>query len=274
MRLIGYSTPHGPVLGTVMGGTVTPVGPVDHVYERLGDTGRSVLTGRAGPDMPLEGLTIVPPVPSGARVFCLGLNYRAHIAETGATQPAAPNIFGRWRSTLVGPGAEIPVPPGEVGLDWEAELAAVVGATLLDVDADAAQEAILGYTCFNDVSARTFQKAVPQFTVGKNADGSGPIGPVVVTPDELGDPYDLAISCRVDGETMQAGSTAQMILRVPETLAYISRCLTLRPGDVLATGTPDGVGFARTPPVLMGPGQTVEVEIEGIGVLSNRIVAR
>ncbi|MFV2039544.1 MAG: fumarylacetoacetate hydrolase family protein, partial [Acidimicrobiales bacterium] len=205
------------------------------------------------------------------RILCIGLNYPLHVAETGRNRPELPNLFARWASTLVSPGAHTPVPPGEVGLDWEAELAVVIGKEMSAVSATDAMQGVLGYTCFNDISARKAQRATSQFTLGKNADNSGPIGPVIVTADELGDPYDLRIESRHNGRTVQSSVTGNMIFKIGETIAYISQAMTLRPGDVLATGTPDGVGASMDPPVFMVAGDTIEVEIERIGVLNTHI---
>jgi 2-keto-4-pentenoate hydratase/2-oxohepta-3-ene-1,7-dioic acid hydratase in catechol pathway len=215
----------------------------------------------------------VPPVPTTSRILCLGLNYLKHAEEQGDELPSTPTVFARYRSTLTGHLTEVPIPSDDDRFDWEGELAVIIGRPLKDAAPEEAEAAILGYTCFNDLSSRGYQWATSQWTLGKNADKSGPIGPVVVTPDELGDPYKLKIETRVNGATMQSGSTSDMMFRAPETISYISRTMTLLPGDVLSTGTPDGVGFARTPPIYLKGGDTVEVEIEGIGILSNRIVA-
>ncbi len=163
------------------------------------------------------------------------------------------------------------MPPGEDGLDFEAELAVVIGREMRAVDEADAMAGVLGYTCFNDISARRFQRATSQWALGKNADDSGPIGPCIVTADELGDPMGLRIRSRLNGETMQDGTTDQMIFGIAETIAYITQALTLCPGDVIATGTPAGVGSRREPPLLMHAGDTIEVDIEGIGVLTTHI---
>jgi len=163
------------------------------------------------------------------------------------------------------------VPTTEPGLDWEGELAAVVGATLKNATAEEVEASVVGYTILNDLSARLHQRATVQWAIGKNADGSAPLGPVLITPDELGDPYALRLVTRVDGETMQDGSTGDMIFRAGRIGAYASETMTLRPGDVISTGTPHGIGSTRTPPVFLTAGRTVEVEIERIGVLRTPI---
>jgi 2-keto-4-pentenoate hydratase/2-oxohepta-3-ene-1,7-dioic acid hydratase in catechol pathway len=221
--------------------------------------------------IPAVGARLAHPVPDGARILCLGLNYRAHAAEGAFDAPQHPMLFGRWTASLVPDGASVPVPVDEAGLDWEGEIAAVVGAPLARADADTARAAVLGYAAFNDLSARRAQKLTAQWTLGKNADGSGPIGDLV-TVDEVGDLRDgLRLRTLVNGQVMQDGNTRDMIFEVGEVLALVSRTMTLQPGDVLVTGTPDGVGYVRTPPVLLGPGDAVEVEVERIGSVRTRL---
>lgn len=192
----------------------------------------------------------------------------------GLDTPTVPMIFGRWADTLVVDGEPVPAPPNEAGLDWEVELAAVLADEVWAADRATGAEHVLGCTVFNDLSARRKQLETAQFTLGKNADRSGPIGPVVVTPDGLGDPNALRLWTRVNGKLMQDGTTKDLIHDLPAIIAYITDTVTLKPGDVIATGTPAGVGLAREPQVYLQPGDTVEVEIEGIGVLRNPIVDR
>jgi 2-keto-4-pentenoate hydratase/2-oxohepta-3-ene-1,7-dioic acid hydratase in catechol pathway len=217
--------------------------------------------------------TLVPFVPVTARVFCLGLNYSRHADEAGRTVATIPEVFGRWYSTLVTTGAQVPAPPREPGLDWEGEFAVIVGQPVYDSDADEAADAFLGYTCFLDLSARTYQRATRHVTLGKNADRSGPIGPVLVTADEFAGPRGLHLQTRVNGKVMQDGSTSEMIFSPADIAAYISGVIRLLPGDVIATGTPEGVGITRDPPVYLTPGDDVEVEIEKIGVLRASVCA-
>ncbi|MEV7976762.1 fumarylacetoacetate hydrolase family protein [Streptomyces sp. NPDC086519] len=218
---------------------------------------------------------LVPPVLPEAQMLCVGLNYLEHAAEGSYRDqelPEHPTLFARWTRSLTVGGAEIPVPSTEDGLDWEGEIVAWVGRTLVDADPAEALEAVVGYSTFNDVTARRAQKLTSQWTLGKNADRSGPLGPMVPA-GEVGDLRDgLRVRTRVNGTTVQDASTSQMIHHVGETLAHISRTLTLRPGDLLATGTPSGVGYARTPPWLLRPGDMVEVEVERLGILRNTIV--
>jgi 2-keto-4-pentenoate hydratase/2-oxohepta-3-ene-1,7-dioic acid hydratase in catechol pathway len=203
----------------------------------------------------------------------VGLNYRMHAKEAGLPIPEHPAFFGRWTVSLVSDGTPVPVPRGEPGLDWEVELAAVVGRPLSRADPESALAGVFGYAAFNDLSAREHQMHSRLWTLGKNADRSGPFS-AVVTADEVGDPREgLRLRTRVNGETVQDASTADMIFSVGEVLAYLSEVMTLNPGDVIATGTPQGVGFKRSPPRYLGPGDTVAVEIERVGAVANPIVA-
>jgi 2-keto-4-pentenoate hydratase/2-oxohepta-3-ene-1,7-dioic acid hydratase in catechol pathway len=228
-----------------------------------------------GAGLEVADVELVPPVLPGARIVCIGLNYLDHVAEGSfrdETLPEYPTLFGRWPSSLTIDGAEIPIPSGEDGLDWEGEVVAWVGAPLVDATAEQALAAVVGYSTFNDVTSRKAQKHTSQWIVGKNGDRSGPLGPMVPAA-EVGDLRDgLQLTTRVNGEVVQHGSTRQMIYGVGETLSYISRTFTINAGDLLATGTPSGVGYARTPPWLLQPGDVVEVEVERLGILTNHIV--
>ena len=203
-------------------------------------------------------------VPLPSKVVCVAANYRDHAAEMGRPVPTSPRLFLKPTTALVGPGEPIPLPAGSARVDHEAELAVVVGRPLRDATPGEALAGVLGYTCLNDVTARDWQRADGIFGRAKGADGFCPVGPVLAAGL---DPGDLRVRCRVDGELRQDGTTADMVFPVAELLAFISRVMTLRPGDIVATGTPAGVGPLR-------PGQVVEVEIEGIGVLRNPVVAR
>ena len=197
MRFIGFQSPDGPSIGVVAGDEVRRLCSIDDFYA---EPAAWLGAEPDGPATALASVTQLPPVPVTSKILCLGLNYQAHVDETGRQRPKAPDVFGRWYTTLNVDGGSLSVPSGEPGLDWEGELAAIIGAVLVDTPASEAMEGVLGYTCFNDVSARTYQRAGTQFTLGKNPDGSGPIGPSVVTADELGDPY---------GRTLQTASTAR-----------------------------------------------------------------
>jgi 2-keto-4-pentenoate hydratase/2-oxohepta-3-ene-1,7-dioic acid hydratase in catechol pathway len=214
-----------------------------------------------------------PPIPDPEKIICLGLNYRDHAEETGLPFPAVPMLFAKFRNSLVGPEADVTLPPQSEAVDYEAELAVVIGSRLKDVAEADALDHVAGLMAFNDLTARDLQHQTSQWTAGKAIDGFGPCGPALVTLDEIADPQALRIGARVNGETVQDGSTANMIFGIAETIAFISGVMTLEPGDVIATGTPAGVGFKRTPPLLLGDGDVVEVEVEGVGELRNKLVA-
>ena len=271
MKLIGYEVDRVRHIGSVEGDLVTPLGTVKNFYEN-GSTGTSSSDG----PLVLAELKQVPPYLLTAKIFCIGMNYQAHIKEaSGAVAtPKEPMIFGRWESTLVVDGTPVPIPPNEDGLDWEVELAAVIGKQLFDVDAATAMGAVMGYTAFNDLSARRKQLATAQFTLGKNPDRSGPIGPVLVTADEINDPHNLRVRTRVNGETVQDGNTKDMIYDIGTIIAYISDTVTINPGDIIATGTPAGVGFGMTPKRYLHDGDVVEIEVESIGVVRSPIINR
>lgn len=223
-----------------------------------------------------DQFTLVPPVLPDARVVCIGLNYLKHVAEGSYGSepiPEYPTLFARWPITLAADGDDVPVPANEDGLDWEGEVMAWVGSELIDATSDEALAAVVGYSTFNDLTARRAQKLTSQWILGKNGDRSGPLGPLVPAED-VGDLRDgLHIETRVNGDTVQDARTDEMVYTVGDTLAHISHTFTLRPGDLLATGTPSGVGYARTPAWLLQPGDRVEVEVERLGVLRNTIVA-
>jgi acylpyruvate hydrolase len=213
------------------------------------------------------------PILRPPKIVGIGLNYRDHAEEQGARIPSVPLIFAKFATAIVGPGDPIPYPRITQQLDYEAELAFVIGKGGKDIPRERALEHVAGYCAFNDVTARDVQLADRQWVRGKTVDGSAPIGPWLVTRDELPDPGDLAIRLRLNGELMQDSRTSQLIWDVPFLVSFLSEAFTLEPGDVVATGTPSGVGFARKPPVFMHPGDVVRVEIDGLGVLENRIVA-
>lgn len=223
---------------------------------------------------PLSTARFAQPFARPGKVVCLGLNYRAHAQEGGYAVPDYPAIFLRVPSSLVAAGQPIVCPHVSEKLDYEAELLVVIGKGGRYIPEAEALGHVFGYTCFNDASVRDFQRKTHQWTPGKNFDGTGALGPVVVTADELPEGASgLRIACRLNGETLQDASTADMMVSVARAVATISEFMTLEPGDLIAMGTPQGVGHARTPPLWMKPGDTVEIEIEGIGILSNPIVA-
>ena len=217
---------------------------------------------------------LLPPVPDPPKIICLGLNYRDHAAESGAPIPKEPVLFSKYATALIGAGQPIVLPPVSKEVDYEAELVVVVGKRGRPRNEQEAREYVAGYTLGHDVSARDWQlkKDQKQWMVGKTFDTFAPTGPVLVTPDEVPDPHRLAIRLRLNGQTMQDSNTSQMVFSVPAVLAYLAQVFTLEPGDLIFTGTPPGVGFARKPPVFLKGGDVVEVEIEGLGVLRNPVV--
>ena len=228
---------------------------------------------------PLSELRLLAPVTDPSKIICIGLNYQAHVEEARNVDKApneasaVPILFPKFATSLVGHEAQVIVPGESQKMDWEAELAVVIGRRARHVPAARALEYVGGYAPFNDISARDIQLATPQWTAGKAFDTSGPFGPVLVTADEIADPQALRIQARLNGELMQDASTDQMIFPVARLIEYISSLITLLPGDVIATGTPAGVGVGRKPPIFMWPGDVIEVEVEGLGVLRNTIVA-
>lgn len=214
------------------------------------------------------------PVPRPGKVICLGLNYSAHAAEGGNAAPEYPAFFMRGATSLIAHQAPLVRPRVSDKLDFEAELAVVIGQRARHLTEANALQAVAGYACFNDGTLRDYQRRTPQWTIGKNFDGTGGFGPVLVTADELpAGALGLRIQSRLNGQVMQDANTTDMIFSVAETIALLAECLTLEPGDAIIMGTPAGVGQARTPPVWMKAGDVVEIEIEKIGVLRNPIVA-
>jgi len=211
-------------------------------------------------------------IPRPGKIVCVGLNYRDHAAEGGMDLPKAPLLFAKWPNTLIGDGDAVVLPPESTQVDYEAELGVVIGAKAKRVSERDALDHVAGYICVNDVSARDLQFADGQWTRGKSPDTFCPVGPRLVPREEIADPQALAIRCIVNGEALQDSSTAQMIFSVAEIIAYTSQIITLEPGDLIATGTPAGVGVFRDPKVLLKDGDEVSVEIEGLGTLTNPFI--
>jgi 2,4-didehydro-3-deoxy-L-rhamnonate hydrolase len=213
------------------------------------------------------------PIERPGKIICVGLNYRDHAEEQGTALPEAPLLFAKWQNALIGPGDPIVIPPIVTKCDFEAELGVVIGERVRDVSAENALEAVAGYICVNDVSARDLQFADGQWTRGKSPDTFCPVGPGLVTRDEVPDPQALGIRAILNGETVQDSNTSNMVFGVAEVIAYVTRTITLEPGDLIATGTPAGVGAFRKPPLFMQPGDEITIEIEGLGSLTNPVAA-
>lgn len=273
MRIVGIRQGGGVQVAALSedGAQLTVVAGLDEFWA---DAAQYLSREPAGESVATAGVELVPPVLPSARVICIGLNYLKHVAEGSFASegvPPHPTLFARWSQSLTVDGAEVPVPSNEEGIDWEGEVMAYVGSTLVDATPDEALAAVVGYSTFNDLTSRRAQKLTSQWILGKNGDASGPLGPLVPAA-EVGDLRDgLQVQTRVNGEVVQDGRTDEMVYTVGDTLSLISHTFTLRPGDLLATGTPSGVGYSRTPPWLLQPGDEVEVEVERLGVLTNRV---
>ncbi|MBV8580039.1 MAG: fumarylacetoacetate hydrolase family protein [Candidatus Eremiobacteraeota bacterium] len=281
MRFVLFSTPSSsPRPGVLDGETIRPLDGLTSLdaFVALPPDERAAAASRLGPGVPLASAVLHAPLRPHKNVFCVGRNYLAH-AEEGArargealTLPAVPTFFSKAPTAIADPGATLHLSAAvSAQYDWEAELAVVIGTRCKDVPEDRALDVVFGYTCLNDVSARDVQKATTQWFKGKTLDDTCPLGPWLVTADEIGDPQRLDVSLRVNGETKQHASTASMIFSVARCIAELSKGTTLEPGDVIATGTPEGVGFARTPPEFLEDGDVMDVEISKIGVLRNTV---
>jgi 2-keto-4-pentenoate hydratase/2-oxohepta-3-ene-1,7-dioic acid hydratase in catechol pathway len=234
----------------------------------------AVALAHATPRDEIDEPRFLPPIIHPRKLICLGLNYRDHAIESGMAIPVEPVIFSKFASALVGHKAEIELPPESQEVDFEAELVVVVGTRGRRIPREAALSHVAGYTIGHDVSARDWQLRKPggQWLAGKSFDTFAPIGPAIVTSDEVPDPHSLGISLRLNGETMQRSTTAQLIFSIDYIISYLSNIVTLEPGDLIFTGTPPGVGMARKPPVWLKAGDFVEIEIDRLGVLENRVV--
>jgi acylpyruvate hydrolase len=221
----------------------------------------------------LEEVHLVAPVPAPAKIVCVGRNYADHAAETGSAVPKEPQLFAKWANAVVGDGVDVILPPITNALDYEAELVVVIGRTARRVQEEHALKHVFGYTCGNDITARDLQSSDTQWIRGKALDTFAPMGPWIVTADEIPDPQALGIRSVVNGETRQDDTTAHMIFSVARIIAFITEAITLNAGDVIYTGTPSGVGHGRTPPSYLKDGDTVTVEIDRIGSITNRIVS-
>jgi acylpyruvate hydrolase len=227
----------------------------------------------SGEATPYAAVQFLPCIPRPSKVICLGVNYHDHAAEGGNKVADYPTIFLRGPSSLLGHLGEIPVSRVSDKLDYEAELAVVIGKSAKYVSEERALDYVFGYSCFNDATFRDYQRKTTQWTIGKNFDATGGFGPWIVSADALpGGATGLHIESRLNGRVMQSASTQDMVFGVAQTVSLMSQCMTLEPGDVILMGTPAGVGYARTPPVWMRPGDVVEIEIENIGTLSNTVV--
>ena len=272
MRLVTYDAGRGPRAGVLSAEGVSDLGDggLGALLRAGGVEAASEVRGRP---IPLEEVRVLPPVPDPRKIVCLGLNYRTHAEEAGLEAPETPTFFAKFPNALAAPGAEVSLPAYSEKVDYEAEVAFVIGRRCKDVAEADAVSCIAGYTLLNDLSARDYQFKTPQWLPGKVFDGSAPCGPALVTPGEAGAPDAIEISLTLNGETMQSSSTADLIHPIPKLVAYLSMLMTLEPGDLISTGTPAGVGSVRTPRVWLKPGDEIAVESPQLGRLDTRISA-
>jgi 2-keto-4-pentenoate hydratase/2-oxohepta-3-ene-1,7-dioic acid hydratase in catechol pathway len=244
------------------------------IYDNLVEKSQNLERGREGGMLVKRAdVQLLAPVPRPGKLIAIGLNYRDHAAESKMPIPEKPVVFSKFTTSVIGPDEAVVLPRTSAQVDYEAELAVVIGRRAKNVMRDVALDYVLGYTNINDVSARDFQFADGQWQRGKSCDTFAPMGEAIVTTDEVPDPHKLSIKLRLNGQRMQDSNTDQLIFGVPELIAFLSETITLEPGDVIATGTPPGVGFARQPPVFLKSGDVMEVEIEKLGTLRSRVIA-
>ena len=265
-----FDAGHGPRAGILRDG------------DRVVEAGRSVkdliaVSRLAEPpdaeEIPLSDVQLLPPIPNPDKIICIGLNYRSHAEEAGLQPPETPTFFAKFRNALVADGVEVPLPEASSKVDYEAEVAFVVGPNpARNVSEDDALSYIAGYTLLNDLSARDLQFSTPQWMPGKVFDGSAPCGPALVTPDEAGPPDAIAIELKLNGEVMQSTSTADLVHSIPSLLSHLSRLMTLVPGDIVSTGTPAGVGSVREPRVWLKAGDQVEISSPTLGTLRTSLI--
>jgi 2-keto-4-pentenoate hydratase/2-oxohepta-3-ene-1,7-dioic acid hydratase in catechol pathway len=240
-------------------------GRVDDLRATFGNSGT--------PAHPRSAVSLLPPIPDPEKIVCIGLNYGKHAAEGGMDVPSSPTIFGKYRNALAAAGATVRLPADSHKVDYEAEVAFVVGRRAKEVSEAEALDHLAGYTLLNDLSARDLQFATPQWMSGKVFDGSAPCGPALVTPEEAGPHDEIGIRLTLNGKEMQNATTADLIFSVPALIAHLSRLMTLEPGDIVSTGTPDGVGSVRQPRVWLAPGDEIVIESPTLGRLETRIAA-
>jgi len=282
MKLITYQSANGPKLGALSNDQVIDLCSVDSnlpttMMDLLaaGEAGMTQAAAAianadsAAHTQPVDQVTLLPPVLRPGKVIALGRNYAAHAKEGGAEPPDYPMLFHKTATSLIGAGGTVIIPAGTERVDFEAELAVIIGKVCKNIEETDAFDYIAGYTVANDITARDWQRLTTQFTAGKMVDTFGPLGPALVTKDEAPDPSNLRIKSILNGEVMQDGNTKMMIFSVPYLVSYISKISTLEPGDVILTGTPEGVGYARKPPVYMKDGDVITIEIDGLGTLTN-----
>jgi 2-keto-4-pentenoate hydratase/2-oxohepta-3-ene-1,7-dioic acid hydratase in catechol pathway len=279
MRIVSYSSGEGDRAGVETQGGVFDAGALLGAAAltvrellaggRLGDLAEAATGG--GTTEPVGDAELLPPVPNPEKIVCIGLNYRSHAAEAGIDPPETPTFFAKFRNALAAPGASVRLPAASKKVDYEAEVAFVVGRRCKEIEPAEALDAVAGYMLLNDLSARDLQFATPQWIPGKVFDGSAPCGPALVTPDEAGPDDAISFALDLNGERMQEASTADLIFSVPSLLSHLSRLMTLEPGDIVSTGTPSGVGSTRDPRVWLKAGDEVVISSPTLGTLRTEI---
>jgi 2-keto-4-pentenoate hydratase/2-oxohepta-3-ene-1,7-dioic acid hydratase in catechol pathway len=267
MRLVTISIDGKSEAGVLAGGQVTGFGK---------DMLSLIASGNLAPTgsvYELKDVRMLAPIPRPPKLICIGLNYLDHAKETGQQVPDVPTVFNKFTNVVIGPGESIVLPNASKAPDYEAEMAIVIGPGGRNIPASKAMDHVFGYTIVNDVSARDIQSATSQWLLGKTCDTFAPMGPWIVTADEIADPHVLDIWLEIDGQRLQNSNTRELIFKIPRLIEYISSVVTLEPGDVIATGTPGGIGFKRNPQRLLKPGDEVVIHVEGIGELRNPVVA-
>src|SRR5271165_7509453 len=272
MRFATIRTNQGTTAARLDGEVLIPLAAAD-VGEMLAAGEGSIPEREGTPPMPVPEADFAPVVTRPGKVLCVGLNYRAHILETGRELPEYPTLFAKFADTLMGPGDDLVLPSVSERVDWEVELGVIIGQPVYRATPEQAAAAIAGYTVINDVSMRDWQRRTLQWLQGKMFEHSTPAGPYLVTGDEVGDAADLEVRCEVDGEIMQQSRTSDSLFKSADIVAYASQAITLKPGDLFATGTPGGVGDARKPPVYLQAGNVLRTRIEGLGECLNNCVA-
>lgn len=284
MKIVSFGPRHEERPGVLLGGgkildLATALGPGSESLRAILDAGRFAEARAAAmaPDpaclLDAAAQRIGPPVPDPSKIICLGLNYRDHAEEQSRALPDKPLLFAKPPSALLGPGEQITLPANEAEVDYEVELAFVIARRARHVKAKDASDFVLGYTIMNDVTGRQAQRSERQWLRAKGFEGFAPMGPHLVTADEIPEPHTLGLTCHVNGEERQSSSTSQLIFDIPFLLEYLSRDMTLESGDIISTGTPGGVGVFRDPPVFLKAGDVMRLEIEKIGALENSIAA-
>ena len=273
MKLVSFSAADGAVRPGALLPNNTVIDLGENYVNALGVITAGLSVAPDGPSVPLDQVKLHAPLSNPPRVFAIGLNYRDHAKESGMAIPTTPVVFIKLTTAIIGPGESIVLPKNSTEPDYEAEFAFVIGKGGYRIPATAWREHVYGYTIVNDVSARDVQFSSTQWSMSKSFPTFCPLGPVIVTADEIADPHELAIGLTIDGEQLQNSNTRELVFKIPELIEYLSSITALLPGDIISTGTPPGVGLGRTPKRWLKPGESVTVTVEGLGSLTNPVVA-